>query len=127
MANDVLHEEAKPVKLKVTWFETKIQSLTGLLNVKFQFVHAFGRHFEITKTFIYLGSRVHNKGRSFQEATGALDSPNTGIWCCRYLFRHIKPRIFKSFLPPLSVYGCGTWTMDDDLSACRYIGTKCLT
>lgn len=40
LALKVLHEEAKPLELKVSWAKTKVQSFEGLLDDTVQSVHA---------------------------------------------------------------------------------------
>ncbi len=99
-----------------------------------QSVHGCGEDIEVLYSFTYLGSVVHNNGRSDQEvirriglAYGVMDSLNTSIWRCRYLCRRKKLRIFKSFLLPVLLYGCEAWTLNSDLERrLNIFGTKCL-
>ena len=92
MALEALHEEVKPLGLKVSWAKTKVQVFEGVLDETVQSVHACDEDIEILKTFTYLGSVVHNGGVLNQEvsrriglAHGVMDSLNTSIWRCRYL------------------------------------------
>lgn len=59
LAVEVLHEEAKPPGLKVSWVKTKIQSFRGSLNDSIQSVHAFVEDIKVTKSFTYLVSVQH--------------------------------------------------------------------
>ena len=134
MALEVLHEEAKPLGLEVSWAKTKVQAFGGLLDDTVRSVHACGEDIEVLKSFTYLGSVVQNDGRSDQEvirriglAYGVMDSLNTSIWRCRYLCRRTKIRIFKSLVLPVLLYGCETWTLNSDLEKrLNVFGTKCL-
>ena len=134
MALEVLHEEAKPLGLKVSWPKTKVQDFGGLLDDTVQSVLACGEDVEISENFTYLGSVVHNNGGSRQEvlrriglAHGVMDSLSTSIWRCRYLCRQTKIRIFKSLVIPVLLYGCETWTLNTDLKRrIDAFGTKCL-
>ncbi len=69
MALEVLHEEAKPLGLEVSWTKTKVQAFAGLLDDTVQSVHACAEDIEVLESFTYLGSVVHNNGRSDQEVT----------------------------------------------------------
>ena len=134
MALEALHEEVKPLGLKVSWAKTKVQVFGGVLDETVQSVHACGEDIEILKSFTYLGSVVHNDGGSSQEVTrriglahGVMDSLNTSIWRCRYLCRRTKIRIFKSLVIPVLLYGCETWTLNTDLKRrIDVFGTRCL-
>ena len=108
MVLEALHEEAKPLGLQVSWAKTKVQVFGSLLDETVQSVHACGEDVEISESFTYLGSVVHNNGESGQEvlrriglAHGVMDSLNTSIWRCRYLCRRTKIRIFKSLVLPV--------------------------
>ena len=134
MALEVLHEEAKPLGLKVSWPKTKVQVFGGLLDDTVQSVHACGEDVEICESFTYLGSVVHNDGGCGHEvirriglAHGIMDSLDRSIWRCRYLCRRTKIRIFKSLVLPVLLYGCETWTLNADLKRRLDVcGTKCL-
>merc|ERR1712035_25095 len=64
IALEVLHEEAKPLGLKVSWPKTKVQVFGGLLDETVQSGHACGEDIDISETFTYLGSVVHDNGGS---------------------------------------------------------------
>ena len=51
--------EAKPLGLEVSWTKTKVQEFGDLLE-PVQSVHACGEDIEVTESFTYLGSVVHN-------------------------------------------------------------------
>ena len=36
-------------------------------------------------------------------------------WCCRYLCRRTKVRVFRSLVLPVLLYGCETWILTRDL------------
>ena len=87
MALEALHEEVKPLGLKVSWAKTKVQVSGGVLDETVQSVHACGEDVEILKNFTYLDSVEHNDGGSSQEVTrriglahGVMDTVNTSIW-----------------------------------------------
>ena len=134
LALETFQEEAKPLGLKVSWVKTKIQVFGDLLDEAVRSVHACGEDIEITESFTYLGSVVHNGGRSDQEvlqrlglAYGVMDSIDKSIWRCRYLSRRTKLRIFKSLVLPVLLYGCETWTLNSDLERrVDAFGSKCL-
>ena len=134
MALEALHEEAKPLGLKVSWTKTKVQAFGGLLDDTVQSVYACGEDIEVLESFTYLGSAVHNNGGSGQEVTrriglayGVMDSLNKSIWRCRYLCRRTKIRIFKSLVLPVLLYGCETWTLHGDLERrLNVFGTRSL-
>ena len=50
MALEVLHEEAKPLGLKVSWTKTKVQAFGGLLDDTVQSVHACGKDIEVLES-----------------------------------------------------------------------------
>ena len=84
MVLEALHEEVKPLGLKVSRAKTKVQVFEGILGETVQSVHACVEVIEILKNFTYLGSVVHNDGRLSQEVThriglahGVMDSLNT--------------------------------------------------
>ena len=134
MALNTLHEEAKPLGLKVSWIKTKVQEFGDLLDDAVRSVHACGEDIEVLESFTYLGSVVHKTGGSAHDvnrrigmAHGVMDSLNTSIWRCRYLCRRTKIRVFKSLVLPVLLYGCETWTLNTDLERrLNVFGTKCL-
>ncbi len=102
-ALEILHEEAKHLGLEVSWAKTKVHSLGGLLDDTVQSVHACGEDIEVLESFTYLGSVVHNSGRSDQEvirriglAYGVMDSLNTSIWRCRLVGTYAGGQISSS-------------------------------
>ncbi len=87
MALEVLHEDAKPLGLEVSWTKTKVQAFGGILDDTFQSAHGCGEDIQVLESFTYLGSVVHNNGRSNHEVIrrielsyGVMDSLNTSIW-----------------------------------------------
>ena len=50
VALEALHEEVKPLGLKVSWAKTKIQVFGGVLDETVKSVHACGEDIEILKT-----------------------------------------------------------------------------
>ena len=99
-----------------------------------QSIRVCGEDIEVTPSFTYLGSAVHNSGGSNQEvqrrlgiAYGVMDSIDASIWRCRYLSRKTKLRIFKSLVLPVLLYACETWRLNKDLERrLDSFGTKCL-
>ncbi len=107
MALQALYEEAKPLRLKVSWTKTEVQAFGSLLDDTLQSVHACGEDIEVLESFIYLGSVVHNNGGFGQEVTrgfglahGVMNSLNKSVWRCRYPCRLAKIRVFKSLSAP---------------------------
>ena len=122
LALEALHEETKPLGLKVSWTKTKIQDFGNLLAPDTQSVHVCGEDIEVVESFTYLGSAVHNTMESCGEvnrrlgmAYGVMDSLNKSIWRCRYLSRRTKVRVFKSLVLPVFLYGSETWTLSKAL------------
>ena len=99
MALEALHEEVKPLGLKVSCAKPKVQVFGGVLDETVQSVNACGEDIRILENFTYLGSVMHNDGGSSQGVTrriglvhGVMDSLNTSIWRCRYLCIRTKIR-----------------------------------
>ena len=67
LALEALHEELKPLGLKVSWAKTKAQVFGGVLDETVQSVHVCGEDIEILGNFIYLGRVVYNDGGSSQK------------------------------------------------------------
>ena len=133
-ALEALHEDAKPLGLQVSWIKTKVQVFGDLLDEAVRSVNVCGENIDIFEKFTYLGSDVHNDGRSTHEvlrrigmAYGVMDSLNSSIWRCRYLCRRTKIRVFKTLVLPVLLYGCETWTLNADLKQqIDVFGTRCL-
>ena len=122
LALEALHEEAKPLGLKVSWIKTKIQVFGNLLDEAARSVRVCGENVEILDSFTYLGSEVHSGGGSEHEvlrrigkAHGVMESLNSSIWRCRYLCRRTKIRVFETLVLPVLLYGCETWTLNASL------------
>ena len=64
VALDAFSNEAKPLGLEVSWTNTKIQDFGDLLGEPVRSVHACCKNIEVTESFTYLGSVVHNSGLS---------------------------------------------------------------
>ena len=123
-ALDAFSNEAKPLGLEVSWTKTKVQEFGDLLGEPVQSVRACGEDIEVTESFTYLGSVVHNSGLSDHEvsrriglAAGVMNSLNKSIWRCRYLCRRTKLRVFKALIMPVLLYGSETWTLSCALEA----------
>ena len=115
---DAFTNEAKPLGLEVSWTKTKIQDFGGLLGDHIQSIRACGEDIDITQSFTYLGSVVHDSGLSDQDvsrriglAAGVMNSLDKSIWRCRYLCRKTKLRVFKALVLPVLLYGSETWTL----------------
>ena len=90
------------MRLQVSWPKTKVQVFGGLLDETVQSVHACGKDIEILENLTYLCSVLHNNGGLSQDDVGriglahsVMDSLNTSIWRCQYLYRRTKIRILK--------------------------------
>ena len=124
VALDAFCNEANPLGLKVSWTKTKIQDFGGLLGEPAQSIRARGEDIEVTQSFTYLGSAVHNSGLSDQEvnrriglASGVMNSIDRSIWRSRYLCRGTKLRVFKALILPVLLYGSETWTLSRALES----------
>ena len=118
VALNAFSNEAKLLGLEVSWTKTKIQDFGDLLGEPVQSVRACGEDIEVTESFTYLGSVVHNSGLSDQEvnrriglAAGVMNSLEKSIWRCQYLCRRTKLRVFKALIMPVLLYGSETWTL----------------
>ena len=72
--------------------------------------------------FTFLGSDIHvsagcepEVNRHLRRAWGVMDSLDHGVWCCRYLCRRTKVRVFKSLVLSVLRYGSETRTLTRDL------------
>ncbi|XP_070000270.1 uncharacterized protein [Penaeus vannamei] len=115
---DAISNEAKPLGLDVSWIKTKVQDFGNLLREPVWLVRACGEDIEVTESFTYLDSVVHNSGLSDQEVsrwiglvTGVMNSLNKSFWRCRYLCRRTKLQVFKALIMPILLYGSETWTL----------------
>ena len=83
-----------------------------------------GEDVEVMERFTYLGSDIHvsagcepKVNRRLGRASGVMDSLDHDheVWLCHYLCRRTKVRVFRSFVLPVLLYGCETWTLTRDL------------
>ena len=93
-----------------------------MLDEKVQSNHVCSKDIDILYSYKYLGSVVHNNGRSRQEAlrqiglgNGVMDLLSMSIWRYQYLRGQTKIQIFKSLVIPVLLYGCETWTLNTDM------------
>lgn len=108
---EALHKEVKPLGFLISRAKTKVWALQGSLNEAVECLHAYDKNTEILEKFAYL-SMVHRRGGSCQEALRqsvlayfVMNSLNTSIWHCQYLWRKTKISIFKSLMLPAFVKG----------------------
>lgn len=66
-ALEALHEEPKPLGLRVSRIEIKVRVSKDLLDEALQSVHVCGKAIDILKNFTYLYSVVQNNGGLNQE------------------------------------------------------------
>ena len=78
-ALDVFSNEAKPLGLEVSWTKTKVQEFGDFLGEPVQSVRACGEDIEVTESFTYLGSVVHNSGLSDHEVSRRIGLAATGF------------------------------------------------
>lgn len=116
-ALEALELEARPLGLQVSWTKTKIQSFDGTLS-GYQAVPVCGMNVEVLDRFTYLGSVIQSNGGSDLEvnrrlglAYGVMESLNQPIWCCRYLYKKTKIRVFRVLVLSVLLYGAETWTL----------------
>ncbi len=67
LALEALHEEAKPLKLQISWTKTRVQVFGGLLDDTVQSIHACFEDTDILEDFINLGSVTQSSGSSGHE------------------------------------------------------------
>ena len=91
---EILHKEVKSFALEIPWLKIKVQVFGGLLDETVKSVYESGEDIEVLENFTYIDNIVCNDGGSNQEvvwrivlAHGVMDSLNTSIWRCRYLYR----------------------------------------
>ena len=77
-----------------------------------------GEDVEVTERFTDLGSDIHvpagcepEVNRRLGWTWGVVDSLDPGMWCCQYLCRRTKVRVFRSLVLPVLLYG---WETDSD-------------
>ena len=111
MTLEALHEDVKPLGLKVSWPKTNV------LDETIQSVHVFGENIEILKNFTYLGSVLHNDGAPSQKLTR-----RTELWIrsTRVLALSISVQTDKDLDlqlagDPCLLSGYETWTLNTDL------------
>ncbi|XP_069982029.1 uncharacterized protein [Penaeus vannamei] len=99
----------------VSWTKTKIQDFGDLLGELVRSLHVCGKDIEVTESFTYLGSVVHNSRLSDQEVSRWIDlvvrvmnSLDKSIWRCRYLCRRTKLCVFRVQIIPVLLYGSET-------------------
>ena len=119
---EVLNEEFELLGLRVSWVKTKIQAFNDILDAAVLSVPVCGEDVEVTERFTYLGSDSHvsagcepEVNKCLVRTEGVMDSLDRGVWCCRYLCRRTKVRVFKSLVLPILLYECQTWTLTEDL------------
>ena len=66
---------------------------------------------EVTERFTSLGSDIHvsagcepKVNRHLGLAWGVMDSLDNEVWCCQYLCRRMKVRVFRSLVLPVLLY-----------------------
>ena len=118
----MLNEESAPLGLRVSWDKTKIQAFNDILDAAVLSVAVYGEDVEVMERFTYLGSDIHVSAgceaeisRRLGRAWGVMDSLYHGVWCCQYLCRMTKVRVFRLLVLPVLLYGCKTWTVTRDL------------
>ena len=58
-ALEVLNEELKPLRLRVSWVKTNIQAFNDILDAAILFVPVCDADVEVTERFTYVGSDIH--------------------------------------------------------------------
>ena len=121
-ALEALNGESEPLGLLVSWVKTKIQAFNDIFDAAVLSVPICGEDVKVTERFTYLGSDIYVFAGCEPEVNGRLgrawtlmDSPDLGVWCCRYLCRRTKVRVFRSVVLPVLLYRCEIWTLTRDL------------
>ena len=85
-----------------------MQAFNDFLDAAVLSVPVSGEDVEVVERFTYLGSDIHVSAgcesefnRRLGRAWGVMDSLDHGAWCCRYLCRRTKVRVFRSLVLPL--------------------------
>ena len=121
-ALEVLNEEAEPLGLWVSWVKTKTQAFNDILDAAILSVPVCVRDVEVKEIFTYLSSDINvsagcgpEVNRRLGWAWGVMDSLDHGVWCCRYLCRLKKVRVFRSLQLPVLLCGWETVILTRDL------------
>ena len=116
-ALDSLIEEAELHRLEVPCIKTKVKVI-GEKSISLS-----GENVEMTQTFTFLGSVIHKStscdldvnlrlgGRTWS----AMNSPDEGVWCCRYSCNRTNVRVIRSLVLPVLLCSCDTWTLTGEL------------
>ena len=114
----LLIEESEPLGLRVSWVKTKIQAFNDIFDAAINCLDSdnhvsAGCEPEVNK---HLG-----------QSWIVIDSLDHGVWCCRYLCRRMKVRVFKFLVLAVLLYRCETWTLTRDLRLrLNFFGTRSL-
>ena len=116
----MLNKESEPLGLWVSG-EKKLRSrlsMTSWLLLSFLYLFVM-RMLKSQRNSLTLAVDIHvsadcepEVNRRLGWALGVMDSLDHGVWCCRYLCRTKKVRVFKSLVLPVLLYGCETWTLN---------------
>jgi Reverse transcriptase (RNA-dependent DNA polymerase) len=112
----ILQEEAAPLGLEVNWRKTKIQSHSDFLSTP-DCVVVDGRAVECVPEFTYLGSLIHESGRSIHDlrrrmaiTRQAMMDLNKNVWSSR-LSLEVKIKLYNACILSIFLYGSETWTL----------------
>ena len=133
-ALETLSTELEPLGLRISWVKTKIQIFNDNLDDAIKSVSVGGNNVDCVHRFTYLGSDISDSAscdpevnRRIGRACGVMDSLDKGVWRCRYLCRGTKIRVFRSLVLPVLLYGCETWTLNNEMkNRLNVFGTKSL-
>ena len=120
-----LSNESECLGLRLSWIKTKIQVFDDFLESAANDVSEInvqGESVDIVNRFTYLGCDIRSSGGSAHEinkrlgrAYGVVESLNKGVWRSRYLCKKTKLQVFRILVLPVLLYGCETWTLNNDL------------
>ena len=118
---NVYEDEASKIGLKINFAKTKIMIVSNSPPPSHLIVR--DKRIEIVDDFLYLGSKINNKGDTNQEVTRRralasviLNKLNKPLWKWHNISDSTKIRIFKASVQSILLYGAETWPLSDTLA-----------
>ena len=113
----VMEEEASSLGLTISWPKTKVQSLSDFLPRPDPLVLPNGQQVEAVEDFIYLGSKFTPDCSTSSEITRRIQLARSAfgrlsrVWRSARIRTGTKLRLLNSFVLPVLLYGCESWTV----------------
>ena len=116
-ALSVMDEEASPLGLTISWTKTKVQSLSHFLPKPDPLVLPNGQQIKAVEEFIYLGSKFTPDCSTSPEISRRIQLARSAfgrlsrVWRSAHIRAGTKLRLLNSFVLPVLLYGCESWTV----------------